>query len=170
MACSIVTTVGGALANSYVSIADADTYHETHLYADDWTNADSDTKCRALQMATRILDQQIAWVGVPAGSTQALLWPRVGAMGPNGYLIASDVIPTLVEQATAELARQLITADRTADNEVAHKGLSSITAGSISMTFSGGGTSSPLSDSVRAMVAPLGTFSGSGGAVTMRRG
>jgi hypothetical protein len=39
----------------------------------------------------------------------------------------------------------------------------------VSMTFRGGTSTVPLPDSVRAMVAPLGLVTGSGGAVTMRR-
>jgi hypothetical protein len=169
MACTISTTIGSASANSYCSIADADTYHETHLYPTDWTDADTDTKCRALQMATRLLDQHVTWQGSPVDATQALLWPRVGAVGTNGYAIASDTIPLLLEQATAELARQLITSNLTADNDATKQGLSSLTAGSVSMTFRGGTSTVPLPDAVRAMVAPLGLVTGSGGAVTLRR-
>lgn len=169
MACSIVSTVASATANSYSSIADADSYHETHLYATDWTDADTDTKCRALQMATRLLDQHVTWLGSAVGSTQALLWPRVGVFGPNGYELAHDAIPVLVEQATAEFARQLITADLTAENDATRQGLQSLTAGSVSLTFRGNAVSLPIPDAVRAMVATLGTV-GSSGAVTMRRG
>lgn len=172
MACSIVTTVGSATANSYISIADADTYHETHISPETWDNATTDEKCRALQTATRMLDQWFDWHGSPVGSTQALLWPRVGAVGPNGYELASDAIPTLIEQATAELARQLLDADRTADSDVETQGLSQLTAGSVSMTFRGV-SAKPIPDAVLTMVSPLGakrSRSGAAGAVTMRRG
>lgn len=170
MACSIVTTVASASANSYSSIADATTYHDTHLYASAWENASDDERCRALQMATRMLDQWFDWAGSPVGSTQALAWPRVGAVGPNGYELASDAIPVLIARATAELGRQLISADRTADSDLETQGLSQLTAGSVSMAFRST-PAKPIPDAVLVMVSPLGTLrarSGSAG-VTVRR-
>lgn len=170
MACSITATAGSASANSYITSADADTYFETRLYADDWDNADADTKCRALQMATRMLDQWFDWQGSPVGSTQALLWPRVGAVGPNGYELASDSIPDLIANATAEQALALIQGNRAADSDVEAQGISQLKAGSVSLSFRGA-QAKPIPDAVQAMVSPLGTLrSRSGGTVSMRRG
>lgn len=170
MACSIDVTVGGASANSYCSIAQGDTYHETHITPDTWDDADDDEKCRALQTATRMLDQWFEWNGSAVGNTQALLWPRVGVTGPNGYLIASDAIPVLLRNATAELARQLLDEDRTKDSDIEAKGLKSLTTGSVSMTFASV-SAKPIPDAVAVMVSPLlGVKRGpSGGAVTLRR-
>ncbi len=171
MACTIVATALSASANSYCTIAEADTYHETHLYADDWNDADDTQRCQALQMATRLLDTWFDWAGSPVGSTQALLWPRVGTVGPNGYALASDVVPVLIKNATAELARQLIASNRTADSETETQGLKSLTAGPVSLTF-GAVSAKPIPDAVMALCSWLGTVrsrTGSGG-VTMRRG
>lgn len=170
MACAIVTTVGSASANSYCSIADGTSYHETHLYADDWTDSDDDSRCRALQMATRLLDAWFDWDGTAVDSTQALLWPRVGATTPAGYQQASDAIPTRIVQATAELARQLITSDRTTDSDTGTQGITSLTAGSVSLEFRAV-ASKPIPDAVMSMVAPYGrprSRSGSG-SLTLRR-
>lgn len=170
MACAIDSTVGGASANSYSSIAAGDSYHETHLYGDDWNDADTDTKCRALQMASRLLDQWYEWHGAPVSNTQALLWPRIGVTGPNGYLVASNAIPTRIVQATAELARQLIAGDRTADSDTEAKGIKAMSVGSISMEFRSVAAKA-IPDAVHGFVWPFGTKRGAGGgAVTVLRG
>ena len=45
---------GKSDANSYASVADADAYHEGHLYASAWTGATTADKEKALVMATRL--------------------------------------------------------------------------------------------------------------------
>ena len=170
MACTIDDEVGGAAANSYCSIESGDEYHETHLYATDWEDADEDQKCRALQMATRLLDSWFDWIGDAATGEQRLLWPRVGAIGPNGYLLPADEIPLRIEQGTAELARQLIAGDRTADNDASTSGLTKLQAGSVSLEFKSI-SSKPIPDAVMALVSPFGRLrqrSGSG-SIALRR-
>lgn len=167
MACSIVATAGSASANSYCTIAEGTTYHETHVSGATWEDSDDDTRCRALQTATRVLDQWYDWAGSVVGSTQALLWPRSGVVGPNGYTLASDSIPTLIKHATAELARQLIAEDRTADSDT--KSIASLQAGSVSIAFRPT-AANPIPDAVAAMVSALGVpRSKSGGAVSLYR-
>lgn len=171
MACTIDTTVSGASANSYCSIADANSYHETHPYATTWEDADTDQKCRALQTATRLLDQWYEWAGVVSDSSQRLAWPRAGVTGPHGYLEASDAIPERVEQATAELARQLLDADRTADSDIESQGITSLKAGSVELAFSGTAKAKVIPNAVAAFVGIYGKeASRSGGAVTILRG
>ena len=170
MACTLETTVGGEDANSYCSIADADAYHETHPYPELWEDADPDYKCRTLQMATRLLDSWFDWIGDTASADQSLLWPRVGAIGPNGYLLPADEIPLRIEQGTAELARQLIASDRTADNDASTSGLTKLQAGSVSLEFKSI-SSKPIPDAVMSLVSPFGRLrqrSGSG-SIPVRR-
>ena len=172
MACSIVATAGSATANSYSTIAEADSYHQTHVTPAVWDAASSDEKCKALQMATRLLDQRFEWNGVAAGSTQALLWPRVGVVGPQGYLLANDTIPTAVKQATAEQARLLLTSDTTVQSEATVQGLKRVVAGPIELEFSGAAAASkPIPDSVAGFLVPFyGSLTGvGGGAVTLLR-
>jgi len=64
MALVLNATPGAADANSYATVADADAYHEGHLYASAWTSASNTTKEQALVMATRWLDAQVRWAGV----------------------------------------------------------------------------------------------------------
>ena len=117
-------------ANSYASAADSDAYHDGHLYATAWTGATLATKEKALVMATRLIDGEYQFNGFKESDEQALQWPRercpdpdrsgggivpgiVSSFGGDSW-VASDVVPARVVQATCELARELIVADRTA--------------------------------------------------------
>src|SRR5262245_24784687 len=150
MACTIDAAVGGENANSFASIADADTYHETHPYADTWTNASEDEKCRALQTATRLLDRWYEWNGHVSSTGQRLLWPRRAVTGRNGFLVPSDELPEDIVHGTAELARQVLDADRTADSDVERQGLRALKAGSVELDFAGTASANPIPDAVHA--------------------
>jgi predicted NBD/HSP70 family sugar kinase len=169
---ALIDTPGAADANTYSSVADADAYHAAHLYPETWDDADTDDRERALQMATRLLDQWFEWNGAAVGSVQALLWPRVGVVGPNGYAEPSDAIPARVRDATAELARQLLTTDRTADSDVESQGIKKVKAGSVEVEFSGAGGAKPIPDAVLGFLVPwYGRVKGrsGSGAVTLKR-
>jgi hypothetical protein len=151
-------TVGGADANTYASLAYANDYFVTRLWAaTDWEQARDDFKNRALVMATRLLDQWFDWIGVVVSADQALLWPRTGAVGANGYLIATDVIPREVSEACCEWARELIKSDRTADSGAQGSNISKIVAGPIEIDYSGTATAKPIPDNVLSLLSRLGT-------------
>lgn len=136
MAITIVVTPAAADANSYGSVEEGDAYHEAHLYGDDWTDASETEKAAALVMATRLLDAMPrAWTGSASTETQALGWPREGMLSRNGYALASGEIPVDLKNAEFEFARQLLTADRTADNAITIQGIASVKAGSVAVTF-----------------------------------
>lgn len=102
-------------ANAYANAADGDAYHDGHLYASAWTAATLANKEKALAFATRLIDAQFQFDGSRVKDTQALQWPREGCHDPDaGSPVASDVVPKLVIQATCEMARELLMADRTA--------------------------------------------------------
>jgi hypothetical protein len=106
---------GLANANSYASVADGDAYHDGHLYATAWTGATADNKAAALVMATRLIDAEYQFGGLRSVAAQALQWPRVNCPDPDtGDMVAATSVPKAVVQATCELARELIIADRTA--------------------------------------------------------
>src|SRR4051812_40877158 len=111
---------GLANANSYASAADGDAYHDGHLYATLWTAATTSNKEKALVFASRVIDSQYRFNGVRATTTQALQWPRSDCPDPDAApdsagvgLFASDVIPTVLINATCEMARALLATDRT---------------------------------------------------------
>ena len=142
----VIATPGATNANSYATIAEANAYHATHLYASAWTSASLTTKEIALIMATRLMDTMYEWENEPTEEDQALLWPRHAMLRRNQIdWVEDDEIPIELKQATAEFARQLIEGDRSADNAVDTQGLRSLTAGSVSLSFK---------DSVQPKVVP----------------
>jgi len=102
-------------ANAYANAADGDAYHEGHLYASAWTAAVTASKEAALVMATRLIDSQFQFGGSKASEAQALQWPREDCRDPDGAdFLASGAVPKAVLDATCEMARELLIADRTA--------------------------------------------------------
>lgn len=93
-------------ADSYLSVADADTHH-TARGNTGWTG-DAGAKEAALRKATDYLGQTYRqrWRGVRIDSNQALDWPRTGLAE-----IAVDGVPGDVRHATAELALLALTTD-----------------------------------------------------------
>lgn len=129
-------TVGGASSNSYCTVAEANDYHHARLNSTAWDTATSSQKTVALIMATRVLDAQMIWAGLTKTDEQALMWPRWGVEKRNRLQYVPDTeIPIELKEATAEMARQLLIADRTLDSDVETQGISSLTAGPVSLTF-----------------------------------
>lgn len=129
MPLTLIKETGAGLldANSYADVADGDAYHAGHLYASAWTGATTASKTAALVMASRLIDAEYQFGGVKSVDAQALQWPRYRCPDPDrdatlgvGLLLASnnwvpeDSVPKAVVQATCELARELLIADRTA--------------------------------------------------------
>ena len=88
MAISIDASVGGAAANSYLTLAAAELVIEGFVQDDDvtaWASATADQKNRALYTATQRLDRE-RFLGARATDTQALQWPRTGVRKPDTYI------------------------------------------------------------------------------------
>lgn len=133
---AIVATAGAANANSYVTLANADQYHDDRVaVGTTWADASDNNKTRALLWATMLLDDHYDWDGVVETETQKLNWPRNGLATVNGYNLDSDTIPSEIADATAEYARQLLVADRAGDSEVETQGLTGLKVGSIELNF-----------------------------------
>ncbi len=158
MALVLVATAGAANANSFLTVAEADTYFEGRLpLSTPWE--DNENKAASLVMATRILSAMAqahrslkigmtyihetnayyytsrAWTGTVSTTTQALAWPRTGMLDANGNAIGVSVIPQALKDATAELAGQLSITDTTLDNDISVAGITSVKAGSVAVTF-----------------------------------
>ena len=129
---AIDATIGGTSSDSYVTVAQADSYHADHLYTTKWTTSNSKQET-ALKMATRLLDERVSWSGSVATTTQSLRWPRSNVYTEDNVLISSLVIPPAVINATSELARHLINSDLTVDTE--GKGIKSLDVDTISLEF-----------------------------------
>ena len=88
MAVSIDATAGGASANSYITLAEADTFVEAMISSSDvskWTTGNDDSRNRALTAAAQRLDRE-RFLGARATDTQALQWPRTGVRKPDTYV------------------------------------------------------------------------------------
>jgi hypothetical protein len=105
---SIVATAAASNANSYLTIAGADSIASGMIGELSWTTATSDEKARALITATNGLET-LAWAGERSTTTQSLSWPRTGA-SCDDKTIASDDIPREIELATFDLANALLDA------------------------------------------------------------
>jgi hypothetical protein len=117
---------GRADANAYAEVADGDAYHAGHLYATAWTGASADQKVVALVMASRLIDAEFQFNGTRTTANQALQWPRAMCPEPDNVhvpisvllpipydYVQYDKVPKAVVQATCEMARELLIADRT---------------------------------------------------------
>lgn len=107
-------TPGGASSNTYASLAEAEDYLGTLKYKDAWATATDPEKEGALRSAARKLDL-LGWVGVRTSATQAMAWPRIGAVDRDGYSLDSSTIPVWLKDAQAEQALRELEEDRGAD-------------------------------------------------------
>lgn len=103
MPAAIDATLGGTSANSYVTLAAANTYFETVPDSSTWVNKTDDQKNRALISATRWIDA-LSFYGDRCTETQALKWPRE-EYTVDGIELACTLIPDGIKVATYELAR-----------------------------------------------------------------
>ena len=121
MAVTIDATAGGANANSYITLTEANTFVEAMISSSDvskWTTGNDDTRNRALTAAAERLDRE-RFLGARATDTQARQWPRTGVRKPDTYVntyatgfpfrISEDYftdteIPDQVKRAQIELA------------------------------------------------------------------
>ena len=88
MAITIDATVGGASANSYITLSDANSTIEGLIIDDDvqaWISATDDNKNRALFTAAVRVDRE-RFLGARVTNTQALQWPRTGVRKPDTYI------------------------------------------------------------------------------------
>lgn len=103
---------GKSNAESYISVADADTYHSNRGNTD-WAALTTTKKEQLLRGATdyMVAVYRLRWDGYRYVNTQALDWPRIyvpvrDICSVNAYpeYVDFDVVPTQVKNACAELA------------------------------------------------------------------
>lgn len=126
---AIDATVGGTGSNSYVTLSEMDAYVAERIYSDAWAVLVDQEQ--ALVTATNRLDQE-GFMGTRASDTQALKWPRTGAYY-DGVLIADDVIPQKVKDATCEMALSLATSNVVERSELSQ--FHSLSVGPVSMVM-----------------------------------
>lgn len=90
--------------DSYVSVADADTYWLDRNNSV-WAAAATEDKEKALRFATEYIDGSYdgRWIGEhPGAASQVLAWPRNGAVDSEGRSVTG--IPQRAADATSRLA------------------------------------------------------------------
>jgi hypothetical protein len=133
---AIDATAKGASSNSYVTLAQADQYHDNRVASSTtWGDSSENNKIRAILWATELLESLYDWNGAVTITTQKLAWPRSGLWNRNGYALDEDTLPEPIRDATAEFARQLLVSRRADDNPTEAESLTNLKAGSISLTF-----------------------------------
>ncbi len=105
MAATIDATIKGANANSYVTLAEANSYFETVPSSTQWDNKTDDKKNRALISATRWIDT-LVYYGDRCDDDQALKFPRTNYQ-VDGVELACTLIPQNIKYAQFELANAL---------------------------------------------------------------
>ena len=135
MALILVATAGAANANTYATLAEANTYHtELRLHSETlWKAKTTDEKNRALAWATKLIDENFDFNGVPSYEDQALRWPRTNVYTIDGDEIDYETIPQFLKNATAEFAYFLLIEDRTEETNRDLKGFKYMKIGEMSM-------------------------------------
>lgn len=98
------TIVAGA--ESYLSVADADTYW-SNRNVPNWDGSAANKEA-ALRIATQFIDATYEFESVLQDANQPLKWPRSGFLGKSGRSYDSNTIPQCIKDATAELAREWV--------------------------------------------------------------
>ncbi len=97
------TGAGLANANAFASRAQVTTALESSPYAGAWAGVDPTQQDQCIAEASAWLSR-LTWQGQRTIETQALAWPRAWMVTPDGYAVASNLVPVFVVEATARLA------------------------------------------------------------------
>lgn len=125
------TTVGGAAADSYMTLAEANSYHSSFGNAT-WVSYTDQQKEAALRRAAVAVDSY-PFSGRPTAETQARAWPRECATR-NGWEIDSATIPNEVKDAQCEMALRAAASTLMAD--VAPGNITEKTVGPLTVKYS----------------------------------
>jgi hypothetical protein len=152
MALEVEDGTGKSTSESYVSVADASTYH-TARGNTAWAALTTDAlREAALRKATDYMRQayRSRWQGYKVNEDQALDWPRYN-VEVEGYAVDSDIVPTEIKNACAELALKASSADLNPDLT---QGVLSEQVGNIQVTYDKGSPQFVRYRAIDAIIAP----------------
>jgi len=150
---TIVATAKSATANSFITLADADTYANGMADDTEWDAATTDAKNRALKSATDRLEQE-TYRGAITDQDQRLSWPRVGTYDRNGLLFDQDTIPRPIEEATVELANAIIKGEYEV-SDTGLEGFVNVKIGPLDVTPNHGKIATTLPKTVLRLLEPV---------------
>lgn len=152
MALEVEDGTGKSTSESYVSVADASTYHAARGNTA-WAALTTDAlREAALRKATDYMRQayRSRWQGYKVNEDQALDWPRYN-VEVEGYAVDSDIVPTEIKNACAELALKASSADLNPDLT---QGVLSEQVGNIQVTYDKGSPQFTRYRAIDAIIAP----------------
>jgi hypothetical protein len=138
MALIVEDGTGLTTAESYVSVDYADAYHLAH-HNSEWEGYTFGVKEGSLRYAARFLDGAFIWIGFVLKVDQRLGWPRImGVQYADLFLEDGRMIksfPDQIKEAQCEIALVHIKVSPVQTVTAPHSNISSVTAGSVSVTF-----------------------------------
>ena len=110
MALIVEDGTGLANAESYASVAEANSYH-TNYGNSSWPSANTEQKEVALRNATEYLDAYFngTWKGNAKTEIQALAWPRQEVIDEEDRAVDDSSVPIKLKYATSYLALRALT-------------------------------------------------------------
>lgn len=172
MALVLDATLGGANSNTYVTLAEAETYFEARVHTSTWDALEIDSKNRQLKSATDFINQE-EFLGKLVGTTQALEFPRLELPLVRGREVNS-IIPKQIKTATFEMAFAMIAEDKTQDGT--EGAVEEFQAGSFKLKFkldendNASFSTTKLPDYVESLLAPFSSSVSSAFNITVTRG
>lgn len=105
MPLTLIPETGAGLpnANAFGSRVQITTALEASPFADAWAGVDLAKQDQCIAEASAWLSR-LAWDGVRTTEAQGLAWPRAWMQTPDGYALASNLIPPFLLDATARLS------------------------------------------------------------------
>lgn len=165
MAFVVETGSGSSSSNSYVSVADADSYF-TDRNVSTWGALSTPAKQAALLYATAYVDANFDFPGYLQASEQALDWPRSGAYDNETRILTG--IPQKLKDAVCELA--LVHANTEALNTTFEgSNVKSEKVGSIAVEYFQGGSQGASYPFLEKLLGSI-IITGSAGIVNLIRG
>lgn len=112
---ALIVEDGSGLTNSdsYISLADANSYVADHSNPSSWSAATDDEREEALRLGTQYIDLQYGgkFKGVKADRDNALYWPRSGVSDSDNYSYEDYEIPLCLKYAVVEAALRVLAGD-----------------------------------------------------------
>lgn len=134
MSLTITATVGSETANSFVTLAEFQTYLATRVDAVACEVSAYDRQ-KALVFAGKELNRK-PWRGVKADDDQSMAWPRRYVPIPDGNdYFESDAIPQAVKDAQCEIALSVLAATALTQSGAATGAIRSFSQGDVSITY-----------------------------------
>lgn len=151
---TVDATPGSITANSYVTVAEANSYFDGSYGRPLWTAASEDEKASLVISASRYLDQMMTWIGTPTNPEQSMWWPCDNAVIGN-MTLSKISIPVKIKIAVFELAYFML--ESGAALSFTDQTIDSVKVGTIRVEFTKNSTDAGLPTFVEAMLGGFGS-------------